>query len=88
MEERYLHTFASDQSFLDPPTFNNKPYGPQRFKDLVRECWLISDRTHTSYTDVLDISVAERIQLLDCIRMKQDLTARAIEEAKASHGLQ
>jgi hypothetical protein len=37
----------------------------------------------TSYTDVLDISVAERTFLIKFIREKQEATKEAIEAAKA-----
>jgi hypothetical protein len=59
------------------------PYAPKRFKEIVRECWYISDNLSTSYTDVLDISVAERTFLIKFIREKQEATKEAIEAAKA-----
>lgn len=69
-------------SFLDPQTSSDgTPYGPKRFKELVRECWYISDQTHTSYADVLDLSVAERIYLIRFINEKIENTNRAIEES-------
>ena len=84
MEERYLPTFASDQSFLDPQTSSDgKPYGPKRYKEIIKECWYISDNLHTSYTDVLDLSFQERLYLIECINDKQNATRRAIEEQRA-----
>ena len=84
MEERYLPTFASDQSFLDPLTSNDgSPYGPKRFKEIVKECWFISDNLNTSYTDVLDLSFQERFYLIELINEKQDATKRFLEEAKS-----
>ena len=84
MEERYLPTFALDQSFLDPQTSNDgSPYGPKRFKEIVKECWFVSDNLNTSYTDVLDISFQERFYLIELINEKQDATKRFLEEAKA-----
>jgi len=54
------------------------PYGPKRYKELVRECWYISDQLHTSYSDVLDLSYQERIFLIECIADKQQATQKAI----------
>lgn len=77
----FLPFFASGPSFLDPQTSSDgTPYGPKRFKELVRECWYISDQTHTSYADVLDLSVAERIYLIRFINEKIENTNRALEE--------
>jgi hypothetical protein len=71
-------------SFLDPQlTSDGKPYGPKRYKEIVKECWYISDNLHTSYTDVLDLSFQERFYLIQYINEKQDATKRAIEEARS-----
>ena len=70
-------------SFLDPQTSKDgKPYGPKRFKEIVKECWYISDRLNTSYTDVLDMSVQERIYLTECIVAKEEAAQKAIERIK------
>ncbi len=71
-------------SFLDPQTSKDgKPYGPKRFKEIVKECWFISDQISTSYTDVLDMSVPERIYLAECIQDKLEATRKALEEIKS-----
>lgn len=68
---------------MDPKTSKDgKPYGPKRFKDLVKECWFISDNLHTSYTDVLDISYQERLFLIEFIRNKQVETEKAMIKAQ------
>lgn len=73
-----------DRSFLDPLTSNNgEPYGPQRYREIVRECAYISDTLHTSYADVLDISYVERVYLLQYIQEKNEATRKAMEEARA-----
>lgn len=70
-------------SFLDPQTSKDgKPYGPKRFKEIVKECWYISDRLNTSYTDVLDMSVQERIYLTEYIVAKEEAAQKAIEQIK------
>ena len=69
-----------DQSFLDPQTSSDgTPYGPKRYKEIVKECWYISDNLHTSYTDVLDLSFQERFYLIELINEKHDATKKAIE---------
>lgn len=73
-----------DQSFLDPQTSNDgSPYGPKRFKEIVKECWFISDNLNTSYTDILDLSFQERFYLIELINEKQDATKRFLEEARS-----
>lgn len=70
-------------NFLDPLiSKDGKPYGPKRFKEIVKECWFISSQLNTSYTDVLDISVQERVYLAECIHDKLEATNKAIEEVK------
>lgn len=86
MEERYELPFASDKNFLDPQiSSDGKAYGPKRFKEIVKECWYISDNTNTSYTDVLDLSFQERFYLIELINSKQEATKKAIEEARQSN---
>ena len=83
--KRLRLSFASGPSFLDPQTSNDgSPYGPKRFKELVKECWYISDSLHTSYTDVLDLSYTERVYLIENINAKNDATRKAFEEARQS----
>ena len=82
----FVPTFASGPSFLDPQTSNDgTPYGPKRFKEIVKECWYICDNTNTSYTDVLDVSIQERRCLIENINAKHDATKKAMEEARAKN---
>jgi hypothetical protein len=72
-------------SFLDPQrSKDGSPYGPKRYKEIVKECWYISDNLHTSYTDVLDLSFQERFYLIELINEKQDATKKAMEEARSA----
>ena len=85
MAKKLQPFFASGPSFLDPQTSNDgSPYGPKRFKEIVKECWYISDSLHTSYTDVLDLSYIERVYLIENINAKNDATKKAFEEARRS----
>ena len=73
-------------SFLDPQiSSDGTPYGPKRYKEIVRECWYISDNLHTSYTDVLDLSFQERFYLIELINQKQEETKKAIEMRQAEN---
>lgn len=68
-------------SFLDPLLSKDaKPYGPKRYKEIVKECWYISDNLNTSYADVLDLSFQERVYLIECINQKREASNKAIEE--------
>lgn len=76
--------FASGQSFLDPQlSEDGTPYGPKRYRSLAKECWYISDQTHTSYTDVLDLAYIDRVYLMQFINEKQTATQAKIDEMKA-----
>ena len=52
-------------------TSDGRPYGPVRFEQIVEECYVISKQIHTSYTDLLKITPAERTHLIQFI--KRDL---------------
>lgn len=74
-------------NFLDPPTTSNgEPYGPKRYKEIVKECWYLSDNLNTSYTDILDISFQERVYLIELINEKQQETKRVIDAISPSKG--
>ena len=82
---RYLHFFASGPSFLDPLiSKDGTPYGPKRYKELVKECWYVSDNLHTSYTDVLNLAYQDRVYLIECINEKKEANAKAIAELQQS----
>ena len=62
----------SQVNFLDPLlTSDGKPYAPLRFQQIIEERYQISKHTHTSYTDLADISPTERKYLIEFI--KRDL---------------
>lgn len=71
-------------NFLDPKkTSDGKPYGPQRYKEIVRECYIISKVLHTSYTDVLSMSPTEKNMILEFIKQDNDEMERALEARRA-----
>ena len=76
-----LPFFASGPSFLDPQlSKDGSAYGPKRYKELVKECWYVSDNLHTSYTDVLNLAYQDRVYLIECINEKKSATAEAMAE--------
>ena len=55
-----LH-FASTRTFLDPElTSDGKPYGPERYRQLVQERYLIVKHGHISYDDTGKMTPTER----------------------------
>jgi hypothetical protein len=52
-------------------TSDGKPYGIERFKQIVEECYTISKRINTSYNDLMKITPLERTYLIQFI--KRDL---------------
>ena len=69
---------------MDPQkTKGGKPYGPERFKQLVKERYLITKHTNTSYGDTGDISIKEKDMLIDFIMDDLKRTKEAIEESEA-----
>ena len=76
--------FASHLNFLDPQTTSDgQPYGPIRYRELVKECYLLSKNLHTSYTDILQISPIERNYLFKFLIEDAEREKEAIEKKKA-----
>jgi hypothetical protein len=72
---------------LDPQLTNDgKPYGPYRYKQIVKECYLISKNVNTSYIDVMKMTPQERNYLLEFIaeeiQRKQELTEQVMNKSK------
>lgn len=74
-----------DQNFLDPlqSKKNGRPYAETRYEEIVKECWYISNRLNTSYTDILDISYTERVLLIGFINEQDEATRKHIEEQQS-----
>ena len=70
-------------SFLDlQTTSDGKPYGPIRFKQLVKECYLIAKNTNTPYTALLDITPTEKDELINLIVEENKRSEEAIEKMR------
>ena len=81
------HPFASQMSFLDPQlTKDGKPWGPERYKAIVKERYLISKNLNTSYNDIGNITPIEREYLLSFIdedlKRTKDMLNKQMEESK------
>lgn len=69
-------------NFLDPKlTSDGKPYGPYRYKEIVKECYLISKNCNTSYTDLMKITPIEKNYLLEFITEEFQRTEEMIKQS-------
>lgn len=72
--------FASQVNFLDPQyTEEGKLYAPLRYKQLVRERFLIAHNCNTSYVDVGKITPTEKVYLLEIIEESANKNKELIE---------
>lgn len=79
-----MHPFASHLNFLDQQTTSDgKPYGPIRYKEIVKECYLISKNLHTSYTDILKITPIEKQYLLEFLLEEAKHNKEILEKRQA-----
>ena len=70
-------------NFLDPQTTNNgKPYGPIKFKQLVKECYVLAKNINTPYTELLDITPAEKNELLNLIIEENKRNEEAMQKMR------
>jgi hypothetical protein len=64
-------------------TSDGKPYGPERFKQIVKERYLISKNCNTSYTDLGKVTPLERNYLIEFITDELQKQKEMIENQKA-----
>ena len=60
------------------------PYGPSRYKEIVLECYRISGRIHTSYTDVMQITPLERKYILSMLDLEDKKREEELTKIKQS----
>ena len=73
-------------NFLDPLlTSDNQPYGVKRYKELVKECYLVSKYTNTSYLDTHKMTPVERDYLLEFIGDELKKQKEAYDKYKQEH---
>ena len=63
-------------------TSDGKPYGPIRYKELVKDSYLISKNLNTSYTDVLKLTPRERDYIMEFIIEDEENKKKLIEDNK------
>lgn len=70
-------------NFFDPLlTSDGKPYGQERFRQIVKERYLISNHINTDYTSTASISPTERKLLLQFIKDDLQKKHEAMEHIK------
>jgi hypothetical protein len=75
--------YPSQGSFLDPQlTKDGKPYGPWRYKEIVKERYLISKNINTSYNEVGKITPVERKYLIEFLAEEIKKSKELAEQAK------
>lgn len=68
---------------MDPAkTDDGKPYGPFRYKEIVKERYIISKYCNTSYTDLANVTPTERNYLLEFATEECDKAKEIAEEMK------
>lgn len=77
------HPFDLLLNFLHLPTKDGKPYAPELYKELVRECYIITKNTNTSYTDLMNITPTERHYLLEFIKEEFEQVKKMRDEQRA-----
>ena len=65
-------------------TSDGKPYALERYKQIVKERYLISKKCNTSYSDLANISCLERTYLIDFIFEEIQREKELREQAKAN----
>lgn len=64
---------------------NGKPYGPYRFRQIIKECYLIAKNSNSSYTDILDITPLEKNELINLILEENRQSEEAMKKIKAEN---
>ena len=63
-------------------TNDGKPYGPWKYKQLVRECYLISKNSNLTYEEALRRTPTERQYIMEEIQREFEKTEQELEAAK------
>lgn len=58
------------------------PYGVFRFQQIIDECYIISKVIHTSYKDLMDVSVMERDRMLEQINRESMQQQEELDKLK------
>ena len=70
-------------NFFDPRwTSDGKPYGRERYKQIVQERYILTKKLNTSYVDTASITPTERNLLLQFLRDDLQREQEAIENMR------
>lgn len=64
---------------------NGQPYGPYRYKQIIKECYLIAKNCNTPYTALMDITPTEKNELINLIIEENKKSQEAMEKIKAEN---
>ena len=59
------------------------PYGVYRYQEIIDESYIISKVIHTSYVDILDISIRERDRMIELINEENRRNKEDLDKLKA-----
>lgn len=80
---RLSYPLDSTIHFLDPMlTKDGQPFGPVRFREIVKECYVLSKNIGTPYNDILEITPLERKYLINLLYDESQKTKEMIDNAK------
>jgi hypothetical protein len=65
-------------------TSEGRPYGPWRYKQIVKESYIITKNTNTPYSDVMNMTPAEREYFIEFLAEDFKKQQEQIEKAKQS----
>ncbi len=63
-------------------TEDGQPYGPQRYREISRELYLVSKHTNTSYEDAKRITPLERGYILEFVLEDLERQKEMYDKAK------
>ena len=59
------------------------PQGVDRYQEIIDESYIISKVSHTSYVDILDISIRERDRMIELINEENRRNKEDLDKLKA-----
>ena len=72
--------FASLLNSLHLPISDGKSKSSQLYRELIKECYIITKNTNTSYTDLMKITPTEKHYLLEFIKEEFDQAKKVKED--------
>ena len=68
---------------MDPKlTSDGKPWAPQKFKQLVKDRYAIAKHLNASYLEVGELSVVEKMYLVEIINREEQETQEQLKRLK------